>query len=88
MFGALVDFQKNKVVSIFCSPFIVVMGMCIFCNLTNSSLLTIGKHYTLAGSGAFPHFEASVAQDIGTAYTEMHHKSKKALVNQGLSANI
>ena len=57
-------------------------------NLTNSGLLTIGKHYTLTGSSVFPHFEASVEQDIGTAYTEMHHKSKKALVNQGLSANI
>ena len=53
MFGALVDFQKNKAVSIFCSPFIVAMGMCIFCNLTNSGLLTIGRHYTLTGSSAF-----------------------------------
>ena len=88
MFGALVDFQKNKAVSIFCSPFIVVMGMCIFCNLTNSGLLTIERHYTLTGSGAFLHFEASVSQDIGTANTEMHHKREKALDLQGLSANI
>ena len=88
MFGTLVDFQKNKAVSIFCSPLIVVMGMCIFCNLTNSGLLTIGKHYTLTGSSAFLHFKASEPQHIGTAYTEMHHKSKKALVNQGLSANF
>ena len=58
------------------------------CNLTNSGLLTIGRHYTLTGSGAFLHFGASEAQDIGTAYIKMHHKSKKALVNQGLSANI
>ena len=59
-----------------------------FGRLTNSGLLTIEKHYTLTGSSAFLHFEASVAQDIGTANTEMHHKSKKALDLQGLSANI
>ena len=58
------------------------------CNLTNSGLLTIERHYTLTGSSAFLHFKASEAQHIGTAHTEMHHKSKKALVNQGLSANI
>jgi hypothetical protein len=57
-------------------------------NLTNSGLLTIGRHYTLTGSSAFLHFGVSKAQDIGTAYTEMHHESKKALVNQGLSANF
>ena len=57
-------------------------------NLTNSGLLTIEKHYTLTGSSAFPHFEASVAQDIGTANTEMHHQREKALANQGLSANF
>ena len=56
--------------------------------LTNSGILTIGKHYTLTGSSAFLHFEASEAQDIGTAYTEMHHKSKKALDLQGLSVNF
>ena len=56
------------------------------CNLTNSGLLTIEKHYTLTGSSAFLRFGASEAQDIGTANTEMHHESKKALVNQGLSA--
>ena len=55
-------------------------------NLTNIGILTIGKHYTLTGSGAFLHFRAPGAQDIGTANTEMHHKSKKALVYQGLSA--
>ena len=62
--------------------------MLIISNLTNTNLLTIGRHYTLTGSSAFLHFGASEAQDIGTAYTEMHHKSKKALVNQGLSSNF
>jgi hypothetical protein len=62
--------------------------MLIISNLTNTNLLTIGKHYTLTRSSAFLHFEASEAQDIGTAYTEMHHESKKALVNQGLSSNF
>ena len=57
-------------------------------NLTNSGLLTIEKHYTLTGSSAFLHFRASEAQDIGSAYTEMHHKSKKALDLQGLSADV
>ena len=57
-------------------------------NLTNSGLLTIGKHYTLTGSSVFLHFEASVAQDIGTAYTEMHHQREKALDLQGLSVNF
>ena len=55
-------------------------------NLTNSGLLTIGRHYTLTGSGAFLHFEASEAQHIGTAHAEMHHEREKALVYQGLSA--
>ena len=55
-----------------------------FGRLTNSGILTIGRHYTLTGSSAFLHFKASEAQDIGTAYTEMHHKSKKALDLQGL----
>ena len=59
-----------------------------FCDLTNTNLLTIGRHYTLTGSSAFLHFEAFVAQDIGTAYTEMRHKREKALVNQGLSVNF
>ena len=59
-----------------------------FGRLTNSGLLTIEKQYTLTGSSAFPYFKTSEAQDIGTAYTEMHHKSKKALANQGLSANF
>ena len=58
------------------------------CNLTNSGILTIGKHYTLTGSSAFLHFKASEAQDIGTANTEMHHESKKALDLQGLSADF
>ena len=58
------------------------------CNLTNIGILTIGKHYTLTGSGAFLHFMASEAQDIGTAYTEMRHQREKALVNQGLSVNF
>ena len=58
------------------------------CNLTNIGLLTIGKYYTSTGSSAFPYFKGSEVQHIGTAYTEMHHKSKKALVNQGLSANF
>ena len=46
------------------------------------------KHYTLVGSSAFLHFVVFGTQDIGTAYTEMHQESKKALVNQGLSTNI
>ena len=57
-------------------------------NLTNNGLLTIGRHYTLTGSGAFLHLRASEAQDIGTAYTKMHHQRKKALDLQGLSANF
>ena len=57
-------------------------------NFTNSGLLTIGRHYNLTGSSAFPHFEAYEVQDIGTVYTQMHHQSKKALVNQGLSVNF
>jgi hypothetical protein len=36
------------------------------------------------GSSAFLHFEALEAQDIGTAYTEMHHQIEKALDLQGL----
>ena len=59
-----------------------------FGRLTNSGILTIGRHYNLTGSSAFLHFGISEAQDIGTANTEMHHKSKKALANQGLSANF
>jgi hypothetical protein len=62
--------------------------MLIISNLTNTNLLTIERHYTLTGSSAFLHFKASEAQDIGTANTEMHHKSKKALDLQGLSANF
>ena len=58
------------------------------CNLTNTNLLTIGRHYTLTGSSAFLHLGASEAHDIGTANTEMHHQREKALVKQGLSANI
>ena len=58
------------------------------CNLTNTNLLTIGRHYPLTGSSAFLHFEVSETQDIGTANTEMHHKREKALDLQGLSANI
>ena len=58
------------------------------CNLTNIGFLTIGKHYTLTGSSAFLHFGATEAQDIGTAYSEMHRQREKALVNQGLSANF
>ena len=54
---------------------IIIIGI-----LTNSGLLTIGKHYTLTGSSAFLHFKASEAQDIGIEYTEMHHKSKKTLI--------
>ena len=57
-------------------------------NLTNSGLLTIEKHYTLTGSSAFLHFEASEVQDIGTANAYMHQENKQALVNQGLSANF
>ena len=60
----------------------------IISNLTNSRLLTIGKHYTLTGSSAFLNFEPFDPHDIGTAYTEMHHKSKKALDLQGLSADF
>ena len=57
-------------------------------NLTNSGLLTIGRHYTLTGSSAFLYFGTLKNQDIGTVYTEMHHKSKKALDLQGLLANF
>ena len=57
-------------------------------NLTNSGLLTIEKHYTLTGSSTFLYFKVSEAQNIGTAYPEMHHKSKKALDLQGFSANF
>ena len=57
-------------------------------NLTSSGLLTIEKHYTLTGSSAFLYFKVSKARNIDAANTEMHHKSKKALVNQGLSANF
>ena len=56
------------------------------CNLTNSGLLTIERHYTLTGSSAFLHFEASEVQDIGITNTEMHHEKEKALDLQGLSA--
>ena len=57
-------------------------------SLTNTNLLTIGRHYTLTVSSAFLHFEASEAQDIGTADTEMHHQREKALDLQGLWANF
>ena len=57
-------------------------------SLTNSGLLTIERHYTLMVSSAFLHFEASEAQDIGTANIEMHHQSKKVLDLQGLSVNV
>ena len=57
-------------------------------NLTNSGLLTIERHYTLTGSSAFLHFKVSESQDIGTANSEMHHQSKKALDLQGLSVNF
>ena len=60
----------------------------MFYNLTNTNLLTIERHYPLTGSSAFLHFGASEVQDIGTEQTEMHHKSKKALDLQGLSANF
>ena len=56
------------------------------CNLTNSGILTIGRHYTLTGSSAFLYFKASEVQDIGTANTEMHQQREKALDLQGLSA--
>ena len=58
------------------------------CNLTNTNLLTIERHYTLTGSSAFLRFGASEAQDVGTADTEMHHQREKALDLQGLSANF
>ena len=58
------------------------------CNLTNSGILTIGKHYTLTGSSAFLHFKASEAQDIDAANTEMRHQREKALDLQGLSADF
>ena len=57
-------------------------------NLTNSGLLTIEKHYTLTGSRAFLYFKVSKTRNIDVANTKMHHKSKQALVNQGLSANF
>ena len=62
--------------------------MLIISNLTNSGILTIGRHYTLTVSSAFLRFGASEAQDIGTADTEMHHQREKALDLQGLSANF
>ena len=62
--------------------------MLIISNLTNTNLLTIERHYTLTGSSAFLHFEATETQHIGTANTEMNHQSKKALANQGLSLNF
>jgi len=57
-------------------------------HLTNIGLLTIEKHYTLTGSSAFLYFKVSKTRNIDVANTEMHHKSKKALVNQGLSVNF
>ena len=54
----------------------------------NISILTIEKHYTLTGSSAFLYFKVSKTRNIDVANTEMHHKIKKALVNQGLSANF
>ena len=62
---------------------------CLICGaplkyLENDQLMECA--YTLPGSSAFLHLRASEVQDIGTANTEMHHKSKKVLVNQGLSA--
>ena len=57
-------------------------------NLTNIGLLTIEKHYTLTGSSTFLYFKVSKIRNIDVANTEMHHKSKKALVNLGLSANF
>ena len=46
------------------------------------------KELHINGSSTFLHFKASEAQDIGTAYTEMHHKREKALDLQGLSSNF
>ena len=57
-------------------------------NLTNSGLLTIEKHYTLTGNSAFLYFKVSKTRNIDVANTEMHHEREKALVYQGLSANI
>ena len=57
-------------------------------SLEKINLLTIVRHYTLTGSSAFLHFKGCKEQDIGTANSEMHHQSKKALDLQGLSANI
>ena len=57
-------------------------------NLTNSGLLTIEKHYSPSRCSAFLYFKVSKTRNIDVANTEMHHKSKKALVNQGLSANF
>ena len=54
--------------------------MLIISNLTNINLLTIERHYTLTGSSAFLHFEASEAQHIGTANTEVHHQREKPLI--------
>ena len=58
------------------------------CNLTNSGILTIVRHYTLTGSSAFLYFGVSKAQDIGTENTEMHHQREKALDLQGLWADF
>ena len=58
------------------------------CNLTNSGILTIGRHYTLTGSSAFLRFGASETQDMGTANTETHQQREKALDLQGLSADF
>jgi len=40
------------------------------------------------GSSAFLHFGVLKAQNIGTANTELHHESQKALDLQGLSADF
>ena len=54
----------------------------------SGKLITIERHYTLTGSSAFLYFKGSEVQHIGTANTEMHHKSKKTLDLQGLSVNF
>jgi hypothetical protein len=46
------------------------------------------KGYAFNKNSALLHFRVSLAQDIGTSNSEMHHQRKKALVYQGLSANF
>ena len=55
-------------------------------NLTNSGLLTIGKHYTLTGSSAFLFFEVFTAQHMAPYISKCTTKEKMPLmISRGLS---